>query len=485
MKNLHYFIFVAFFAFATLQANAQSTHVPDANFRQALTDLSMGVEFVGEYATTATISGITSLNVSNKGIIDLTGIEDFVALTDLYCFSNNLSQLDLSKNSALKILNCTVNQLSSLDVTKNTALTILHCYDNQLVTLDVSKNKNLDILNCKNNLLTTIDARNGNNENITVFNATNNTNLTTILVDDKFADCVLSWLQDGAAEYYNNESDSGIDYSHTKITDDNFLQALKDLGYGVGFIGNFLPTANISEITSLDVSNKSIADLTGIQDFIGLKILKCHGNDLLNLNISANTALEFLDCEQNRISTLDLSKNAALITLNCGDNKISSLDLSKNIVLDDLVCYENLLSYIDIRNGNNKNVTSFFAVTNPDLRCIYVDDTKDGRLYDWKVDATAYLVNNEAECSAITSIEDINTQAISVFPNPTNEIMNIDFSGKKVQKLMIFDVMGKIVFEKTNVNLTERVDISFLTNGLYILTIQMDKENSSYKIIKE
>ena len=79
MKKLHCFLVVSFLALVTLQVTAQKTYVPDAKFRQALTGLGVGVVFVGDSAITATISAITTLDVPNKAINDLTGIEDFVA----------------------------------------------------------------------------------------------------------------------------------------------------------------------------------------------------------------------------------------------------------------------------------------------------------------------------------------------------------------------------------------------------------------------
>ena len=50
-------------------------------------------------------------------------------------------------------LTCYSNQLTALDVSQNTALTGLYCYNNQLKALDVSKNKNneLSVLNCCGN----------------------------------------------------------------------------------------------------------------------------------------------------------------------------------------------------------------------------------------------------------------------------------------------------------------------------------------------
>ena len=90
---------------------------------------------------------------SNKRTIQLTGDD----ITWLRCHGNNLTSLDVSKNSALIWLDCHDNQLTSLDVSNNTALIGLACSFNQLTSLNVDKNKKLVWLHCENNKLTSLD----------------------------------------------------------------------------------------------------------------------------------------------------------------------------------------------------------------------------------------------------------------------------------------------------------------------------------------
>ena len=99
----------------------------------------------------AEIAMATSIDVYGMGISDLKGVEYFTALTNLYCYSNQLTSLDVSKNMALTDLDCGSNQLTSLDVTNNTALEILLCHSNQLTSLDVRKNTALIDLYCESN----------------------------------------------------------------------------------------------------------------------------------------------------------------------------------------------------------------------------------------------------------------------------------------------------------------------------------------------
>ncbi|MDR0422741.1 MAG: hypothetical protein LBH72_06990 [Proteiniphilum sp.] len=92
---------------------------------------------------------VTDLDVSNCP-----------ALTELRCYGNLLSRLDVSKNTALTRLYCGRNQLSSLNVSSNTMLERLDCEYNQLGVLNVSNNMALTVLLCNNNRLKALDVSN-------------------------------------------------------------------------------------------------------------------------------------------------------------------------------------------------------------------------------------------------------------------------------------------------------------------------------------
>ena len=75
----------------------------------------------------------------------------------LFCRNNQLTALDVSRNTALAYLFCNDNQLKVLNVSLNTGLVYLSCYYNQLTALNISKNTLLRELFCDGNLLTTLD----------------------------------------------------------------------------------------------------------------------------------------------------------------------------------------------------------------------------------------------------------------------------------------------------------------------------------------
>ncbi len=169
----------------------------------------------------------------------------------------------------------------------------------------------------------------------------------------------------------------------TYVPDDNFEQALIDLGYDSGTLDNYVKTVKIKKITTLDVSKKNIADLKGIEDFSSLSKLECYTNQLTSLDFTHNTELRYIDCQENKLTSLDVSKNTALAILDCQLNQLTSLDVSKNTFLTNLTCGKNPLSNLDVSPNINltgldcqdTKLTSLDVSLNPKLRgllCNYI-----------------------------------------------------------------------------------------------------------------
>ena len=130
------------------------TNFPDANFRTIVEHYDTNKD---SSLSDTEIAAVEEIDCYDKGISNLKGIEYFTALRSLSCGRNQLTALDVSKNTALTYLHCSYNQLTSLDVSKNTALTYLDCWGNSLTKLDVSKNTALTYLDCGYNQLTALD----------------------------------------------------------------------------------------------------------------------------------------------------------------------------------------------------------------------------------------------------------------------------------------------------------------------------------------
>ena len=128
---------------------------PDENFRAYILKK---IDKDGDgYLSETEIAETTSITCADRSISSLKGIEYFVNVQLIDCSGYNLTQLDVSKNTALEDLLCSENNLTQLDVSENTALEVLYCSENNLTQLDVSKNTALEDLDCSENNLTQLD----------------------------------------------------------------------------------------------------------------------------------------------------------------------------------------------------------------------------------------------------------------------------------------------------------------------------------------
>ena len=100
---------------------------------------------------------VTEINVSEMGIKSLSGVSYFQNLEKLDCIGNELTRLNVSKNTKLEQFSCDDNKLTKLDLSKNTELFLISCEKNGLTELDLSKNTELAWFDCSDNQLTELD----------------------------------------------------------------------------------------------------------------------------------------------------------------------------------------------------------------------------------------------------------------------------------------------------------------------------------------
>lgn len=138
-----------------------ATNFPDTNFR---TYVQENFDFdSNQYLNEEEVNSVTDILVGDSNISNLKGVEYFTNLETLHCGNNNLSSLDVSKNTKLKTLYCYSNSLSSLSISSNSQLEELDCSDNRLTSLTVSNNGRLKGLWCDNNSLSSLNVSGNSN----------------------------------------------------------------------------------------------------------------------------------------------------------------------------------------------------------------------------------------------------------------------------------------------------------------------------------
>jgi uncharacterized protein (TIGR02145 family) len=261
-------------------ATAQYTAIPDANFEQALFDL--GIDTVnGDYQVeTSAIIEVTTLDVSSKNIVDLTGIEGFINLNDLRCSDNQLTSL-LVLPFTLNYLDCSNNQISQICSTPM-QLTYLNCSHNQLTDIVTYWFGNyLSYFNCSYNQLT----------NLHVIGFINLTEL---------------------------------------ICNNNQLIGLNVWG--------------LNKLTSLFCENNQISVFNNNWNgFLtpNLQYFTCFNNRLTSLEISSLNKLIVLLCNNNQITTINASNLPYLNQFWCLNNQLTTLNVTGDSSLDQFWSYNN------------------------------------------------------------------------------------------------------------------------------------------------
>jgi len=157
--------------------------------------------------------------------------------------------------------------------------------------------------------------------------------------------------------------------------DDNFKSALLAIpGLDANNDGDIQCSEAAAWTGTLDVSGKSITDLTGIENFTKITTLNCSNNQLSSLDISKITTLQNINFAGNLFTSIDLSKNTALTHIYGQGNRLASLNLSTNTNITYIDCSNNGLQLLNVKNGNNTNFTYFDARNNSKLTCIEVDN---------------------------------------------------------------------------------------------------------------
>ncbi|MDV7186087.1 leucine-rich repeat protein [Lutibacter sp. TH_r2] len=379
-----------------------NTYVPDDNFEQALIDLGYDAD-LDDYVLTENINTITSLDVASKNIADLTGIEDFVALTNLNCYSNALTSLDVSNNLNLNGLQCYYNKISTLDVSANTLLQTLYCGDNLLTTLDVSLNTALVNLGCTANQLKTLDLSSNlnlrtlgcpSNELISL-DVSANTALTYLVCEsNQLTSLDVSVNTELTNLSCSSNSLTSLDLSaNTALTSLScYSNSLTRLNVKNGnnialttFYADENPNLTCIQVDDAEWSTTNWTDIDaqsyfneescftyvpgdnfeqalidlGYDTILDDYVLTENINTLTSLDVGSKNiadltgiedfpALTYLRLSYNNLTTLDVSNNIALEKLYCGTNALTSLDVSANTALTNLNCDVNELTSLDV-----------------------------------------------------------------------------------------------------------------------------------------
>ena len=197
-----------------------------------------------------------------------------------------------------------------------------------------------------------------------------------------------------------------------------------------------------------------------------------------------------------------------VITWNFVDGNGNDINVNQNVIIDDITnpiitCIENqtkqlsegetfyTVSGIEFNPTENSDNCDGYSIANDfnDLSTLENAEFQIGlTTVTWTI---TDIANNETQCSfdvqvnAFVGIETLQQNGISIYPNPTNGIVNFEFANDNIQQIKISDLTGKTIIEKVNIQQNETIDLSSFESGIYIIKIQTDNEIFTTKIVKE
>ncbi|WP_134145278.1 T9SS type A sorting domain-containing protein [Flavobacterium sp. 270] len=436
MKKFYFLTAVLFF---TTISQAQTINFTDAVFKSKLLEandnsyiaqgkneekIKIDVNSDGEIQIDEALN-VYKLNINFSNISSIKGIENFKNLhildcggnllsaldtsglnnlTELYCYNNKISNLNLVDVQNLEVLQCHSNVFNELDLRGLKKLKSLNCGYSNLQKLNLSGLTNLERVDCSNNLLAELDV---NNASKLVYLKVDFNNLVSLNV-------------------------SGCIALETIVCENNKLTSLNLNGLvGLG---------------SLLCNNNQLNDIK-LEGVIKLFNFKCENNQFKSLDLTPLKGLTYLYCGFNNLEELNLTGLSNLLTIHCENNQLTDLDLSSVNYIYDLLCYNNQLITLNLKNGSPDSQLLFGL--NPNLKFVCVDDsqldyvtqligffgltncvvnsyctfTPGGKFYTINGTSKFNVDNNECEASNI------------VFPNLNYSITNGTLKGNIISDL--------------------------------------------------
>ena len=461
----HRLLLTAFVLLASVAGRADELineeNFPDANFRNWLLSQEYGKDGV---LTHDEVLDITEINVMDKGISNMKGIEYFTALKFLYCSDNKLTALDVSENTALVELYCSENQLKELDFSKNKGLLSLRIFNNQI------KGSAMDALIAS---LPTVT-----NRNMRVIGYEGEQNVIT--VEQVKAVKAKGWNP----LYYTNgswlECTGAISINETTFPDENFRNWVLSQDYGKD---GMLMESEMARVKQIDVSKKGIQEIKGIELFTELMELNCSNNELYVLDLMKNTNLRSLYCSMNRITTLKITRNTMLETLECFDNWLSVLDVSENTKLETLKCQSNYLTSLSVYNNtalkilncNTNKLTSLDLSKNTALTHILCNENQLTAL-DLSKNTNLYYM--DCSLNQLTSLDLSENTALGRLSCEQNKLTSLDLS-KNTALIELYCGKNQL----TSIDVSKNTNLDYLNCSKNQLTSIDVSKNANLRIL--
>ena len=114
-----------------------------------------------------------------------------------------------------------------------------------------------------------------------------------------------------------------VTINSTNFPDANFRSFLIDQ-----YPNGYITTSQLAARTELLLEGKNITNMKGVEYFTNLTKLDCYNNNIVTIDVSANTKLTYLNLGENKMISIDVANNTNLEYLYLQDNKFASISVT-------------------------------------------------------------------------------------------------------------------------------------------------------------
>ena len=469
--------------YTTIDEN-QIVNIPDSNLKKGI-NVALGKGEVLEDISIGEMRSLTSLDVSNRNISRINGLEYAVNLKSLNLNSNKISDIyPLQNLTNLTNFYAHNNQISDITVLRNL---------DRLSDLRMGENKITDI-SILNNLINLkyIDLSNNNISNI---NSLKNLTKLNLIQLEKNQITDISALS-------NLTNLTNLNLGHNKIVDISILNSLINLKYLYltnNQISDISVLSNLTSLVHLYISKNQISDISVLSSLISLEHLSIYTNNICditplsnltnliqldigdnsrnidNINALANLdKLELLSFNKTNIEDISILSNfPRLRTLNISNNKITDISVLSNLVN---------LTQLSMNNNQISDITSIENLTNLAKLRIHSNQISDISVLSNLTNLVElYMCNNQiSDISALSNLTSLkylvmytnNVYDITPLSNLTNLIqLDIGDNSRNIDNINALANLDKL--EILSFNSTNIEDISILSNFSKLQTLNI------------
>jgi plastocyanin/DNA/RNA endonuclease YhcR with UshA esterase domain len=148
---------------------------------------------------------------------------------------------------------------------------------------------------------------------------------------------------------------------------------------------------------------------------------------------------------------------------------------------DAVVLYDTSMVPVEICNAIYPSATAGFSVEF-DTTCIFLGNAVNGQ--NGAYTSTGGDVGSPGNVAPNFGLEEFNSVGINVYPNPTQNILNLELpSGEK--SIRLISITGATVLETNTALLIDQLDISELPGGVYMMHISWYGKQAVGRIVKQ